>query len=158
VAVGGRSGSHCRQRQDSPGNCHHCPEPQSGHAVSGSATMFDGKEKLSGCTRFGTDNVDVRYSVSTLSVLKCVHSEFAIPSLSTLSVLPKRLFEFSMSITNTCRISALLIAPRAGLCWVFIRLTVQRPTFSISTHSRIIFTKVLRSCIELKWNFYVVRL
>ena len=64
-----------------------------GQALAGSAIISEEKEKLSRCAWFGTDNVDVLYSVSILSVPKCAHSEFKLSSLSTLSALPKRLFD-----------------------------------------------------------------
>src|SRR5215217_5667123 len=125
VAASGISGSHCRQCQACPGSCHHWPEPQSGQALSGLAAKADPAGKFSGCTWFRTDNADIvssasglsglteglsknaSSSVSTLSVRKCVHCESALSSLSRVSVLPKRLFEFSMSIVSTR--SALLL-------------------------------------------------
>jgi hypothetical protein len=62
--------------------------------------MSEGKEKLLGCARFGTDTVDVLYSVSTLSVRKCAHPESELSSLSTFSVLLKRLLGLSVSTVS----------------------------------------------------------
>jgi hypothetical protein len=118
VAVGGILGSQVRQCQICPGSCHHCPERQEGQALSGLATKSDTAGKFSGCAWSRTDNADVLHTmsglsglteglsknassrVSTLSVLKCVHCEPELSSLSSVSVLAKRLFEFSVSIVS----------------------------------------------------------
>jgi hypothetical protein len=59
-----------RQRQGSPGNCHHCQPPQLGHDPAGPSIVAACSgltaSRLSQCARIGTDNADIVCSVSVL--------------------------------------------------------------------------------------------